>query len=106
MDQRGIPHPSEGFATASHGLPLWRYLGLNRTRSRGDETDEDIVYTRSFPFGQSCLEAFVGQSKVKFLACCNPGSIGVGSATGEMDAPSGELDEHQHVDPLEPHGLG
>lgn len=34
---------------------------LKRTRSRGVETSEDIVHTRSFPFGQSCLEAFVGQ---------------------------------------------
>jgi hypothetical protein len=32
----------------------------------------------------------------------NPGSVGVGGATGEMDAPCGELDEHQNVDPLQP----
>ncbi len=44
--------------------------------------------------------------RVKFLACWgNPGSVGVGGATGEMDAPCGGLDEHQHVDSLERHGF-
>jgi hypothetical protein len=35
----------------------------------------------------------------------HPGSVGVGRATGEMDAPRGELDEHQNVDSLQPHGF-
>jgi hypothetical protein len=34
-----------------------------------------------------------------------PGPVGVSRAAGEVDAPSGELDEYQHVDPLEPLGL-
>ena len=35
----------------------------------------------------------------------NPGSVGVGGATDEMDAPCRELDEHQNVDSFEPHGF-
>ena len=35
----------------------------------------------------------------------NPGSVGVGGATGEMDAPCRQLDEHQNVDSFEPHGF-
>lgn len=43
---------------------------------------------------------------MKFLACWVTQALsGVGCATGEMNATSGELDEHQRVDPFEPHRL-
>ncbi len=35
----------------------------------------------------------------------HPGSVGVGGATGEMDASCRELDEHQNLDSFEPHGF-
>ena len=35
----------------------------------------------------------------------HPSAVRGGRATGEVDTPGGELDEYQHVDPLEPHGF-
>jgi hypothetical protein len=56
----------------------------------------------------AALGARLGRRMLARIAArllCDPFTIGMGGASGKVHTPAGDLDEEQHVQPLEPDGI-